>query len=318
MKKKLVYIFTLVLIVLFIFTIYKIKNKNNIKPFYNSLVRIEATYNDVVAIGFGFVYRINNDKTYIVTNYHVIHSSFDIYVYDISNKKTKAKLVSYDLDNDIAVLSIDSILDLKEVSIGNSDNIKKNDRVYILGNPNSKKKNAIGRNGTIIENIDDIREIYDFEYITISSNVDYGNSGSPVFNKKGQIIGMLFLMKKDNKNICLAIPINYIVDFINNNDIDQYKPSLGAVMVSSSSIDILDEYDVEYVDVDGVVLLKLSDESILKKSGLKKGDIITQFNGVKIVNVEELKNELYKLSIGNIISIEYYSNGLFQSITIKL
>ena len=318
MKKKLICIVLVVFIILLSFISYNSINKNRIKSMYNSLVRIESYDKDVITSGFGFTYKISKNKAYIITNYHVIENYFNIYVYDVNNKKTKAKIVNYDINNDIAILSIDNVLNLKEVVIRNSDNLKKGNSVYILGDPLNTKKFKSIKKGIIVDGIDDIRDIYDFNPLTIESSVEYGSSGSPVLDKNGKIVGMVFLMKKNSKNICLAIPINYIVNFMGENELNEDRPSLGSIMTSSSNIEVLKEYNIEPINIDGVVILKISNESILKKHNLNVGDVITSFNGIKINNIEDLKKELYKLSIGTIVSIEYYSKGAYNTMTLEL
>ena len=318
MKKKTKYIIYITLIILISLGAYKIIKKTKIENTYNSLVRIEAYDNDYISSGFGFVYKISKDKAYIITNYHVVEDYFNINIYDINNKKASAKLINYDINNDIAILSINNSLNLTEVIIGNSDSVKTNNKVYILGNPKRTKNFNSKNSGTIIETSEDVSDIYDFKPITISSSIDFGNSGGPVLDEKGRIIGIIVAMNKDNKDTCLAIPINYILSFVNENDINEDKPSLGAVMTNSSNISILNEYSIEPSNIDGVVILKLSNQSVLNKNNIKVGDIIISFNGVKIKNIDTLKKELYKLKTGYIVELEYYRNGSSNSITFKL
>ena len=148
MKKKLVYI-GIVLLILGSFVTVLIFNKDDVN---DSVVYIECIDEVSVRSGTGFVYKVDSDKNYIVTSYHVIEGYNDIYVYNSDKKKIKASVLNYDEYTDIAILIIQDRLDLKQAKIGNTSKIKIEDRVIAIGNLdletiNRKNKGKILNNG---------------------------------------------------------------------------------------------------------------------------------------------------------------------------
>ena len=312
MKKNIIYALILIVIALFCFTTYKIINKNYINQIYNSLVYIECSDDNSINSGSGFAYKIENNKNYIVTNYHVISGYFDIYVYNINKERVRARLINYDEDNDIAILEIDDVLKLKKVNIDENSYIKKKSKVYAasfplgIDNPTITSGNIIG-----------LKEAgYDFELIELSLKTDFGSSGGALLNSNGKVVGMIAL--KDN-NSSFAIPISFVMQTIeqlekkSSNNI-----SLGAVFTNTTNTDLLKENDINIEDIKGVVLVKLDENGTLFKNGFKKGDVITYFNNIEINNVEDLKRELYKRNKGDIIIIGYYRDNDYNYINIEL
>ena len=96
---------------------------------------IEAVDGDIISSGSGFIYNKRDNKNYIITCFHIIQDYEDIYVYGLDNKKVRANIVGYDIDSDIAVLSINDDLDLKVSKIGDSNNLNIGDEVYAVGTP---------------------------------------------------------------------------------------------------------------------------------------------------------------------------------------
>lgn len=214
MKKIMILIYSLIIVIFLIFISNKLLIKKNINSIYNSLVYIESVNDDTITSGSGFVYKILNNKAYIVTNYHIIHKYNYIYVYDINKKRIKAELISYDVKNDIAILIIDNSLELKEANIVKHINLKILDKIYVVGTPYDIKNMGTITSGKVID-IENIEDLYDFEAIKITAKTDYGNSGSPVLNGKGQIVGMAFL-KGTVDDFSYAIPIDFIVNYVDS------------------------------------------------------------------------------------------------------
>ena len=315
MKKKFIIICSLIVICLLLVIIIKQLNKKNINTVYNYLVYIESRDDDTITSGSGFVYKTYNGKNYILTNYHVVEGYFDIYVYNKNEEKIKAKLVNYDENNDIAVLTISDKLGLEAVNVGNSDNIYKGDKVFVVGNPSNIKNMGTVTNGKILD-FNEFENIFDFTAIKVSAHTEFGNSGGPLLDEKGNLIGMMFLKDNKESNISYAIPINFIMDFINlNDDVDIF--SLGAIMANTSNNEILNEYGIDNFNIEGVVLIKLDNNGVLSKNKFKKGDIITSFNGKVINNITDLKDELYKYKKGDNINIIYYREGVYNNIIIE-
>lgn len=312
MKKRIIYIFILILIVLFCFITYKIINKNYIERIYNSLVYIECVDDNSINSGSGFVYKIEDNKDYILTNYHVIAGYFDIYLYNINKKKVKAKLVNYDDNNDIAILVIDDVLDLKVANIDKYSKVRPRDKVFTASFPLGIDNSGIN-SGSVIE----LRNIgHNFKVIETSANIDFGSSGGALLNSNGKVIGMISL--KDNNN-SFSIPIDFVMNIVEKLENKRLNNiNLGAVFTNITNIELLQENDIEIVDINGVVIVKLDENGLLFKNSLKKGDIITKFNDVDINNVNDLKEEISNHKKGDVVSIEYYRSNKYNCIDIEL
>ena len=322
MKKIVFYVSTILilgsLITILMFNKYSINNIND------SVVYIESIDSETIKSGSGFVYKENGNKAYIITSYHVIQGYSDIYVYNNKKERVKAEIINYDEYTDIAVLSISNNLDLKEISISDSNKVSVNESVYIVGTPidikniNAKVDGVISDNKKVIT-INTTHGSSNLDTIEVSAEIDYGNSGGPLLNNNYEVIGMMFVKDETTSNKGYALPINFVIDIANkliNNELK--RPNLGAVMCNTTNIELLNQYEISVDNINGVVILEVKDIGLLYKSGLQKGDIITKFDGKMVNNVNELREELYKKEVGNSAPIEYYRSGNYYSINIEL
>ena len=322
MKKKVFYISVSILVLVGLITILMYNKKANINKVYDSVVYIESIDEETVTSGSGFIYKVEDNKNYIVTCYHVIEGYTDVYVYNNNKEKVKANILNYDEYTDIAVLTIEDSLGLKEISIGDSTKSNVDDEIYVVGTP-IEISNINTISDGIINAID--KEITittthgtsNLKSIAVSAKVDYGNSGGPLLNKNNEVIGMMFVKELDE--ISFALPINFVMDIVNkleNNELN--RPSLGAVMCNTTNTELLNEYNIKIDNVNGVVLIKVNKDHSLYKAGLQKGDIITKLDDKEVGNVNELREELYRKEVGDSTSIEYYRNGTYYGVDIEL
>lgn len=319
MKKKIVYVCLIIVLIGLTFIAYN----QTIKNHSNSVVYIEAKNEVVLKNGFGFIYKIADNKNYILTNYHVVEETNDIYIYTAKNKKVKVFLLGYDEYTDIAILVLEGNFNLSTVTIGNSNEVEINDKIFVLGTPqkrenyNSKTKGIITKKTKEIS-VEMTSGTSILDAIEFSADIDYGNSGSPLINEKNEVIGMVFVKEK-TKDIGYALPINYVMEIANKLEKNELnRPSLGAVMCNSTNTEMLNKYNIDIVDITGVVLLDLNESGVLYQFGLNKGDIVTKFNNESNLNVNILKKELYLKEKGNTVNIEYYRDGNYNTIEIKL
>ena len=324
-KKVLIYVIIIILSFgLGSLITYLILNKSiNYEGIYDSVVYIESIDEDTIKSGSGFVYKIYGDKTYIITSYHVIEGYTDINVYNNKKKSQRADIIDYDENSDIAILSIDNDLGLKEIDISNSDKVDIGDEIYVVGTPlNIDYINTISKGIITFVNreitIDTNDGYRNFKTIQVDAKVDNGNSGGPLLNNKGEVIGMMSMKEYNLDGISFAIPINIVIDVVKKLESSKLdRPNLGAVICNTTNKELLIEYQLEIIDITGVVVLDIKESYPLQKSGLKKGDIITKFNNEEITNINELKNKLYKTKKGYTVIIEYYRQGENYKVNIK-
>ena len=219
--KKILYVVAPFLVIGLIIVSLFLYNKNNYINIEDSLVYVVASSNDMTSFGSGFVYKINKNKNkaYIITSYHVVEDYNNIYVYNKNNVKVKGKILNYDINNDVVLNEISNDLSLKSLKLGNSDNIKVKDNIYVVGSPieneyfatvtsgiisyNNRKIKVETSNGSVLVNT-----------IQIDAKINYGNSGSPLLNEKNEVIGMVFVKEEELDGIGFAIPINKIKEVI--------------------------------------------------------------------------------------------------------
>lgn len=262
------------------------------------------------ASGSGFV--ITSDG-YIVTNWHVIDEASNIKVTFIDGKSYDAKLVGGDEENDIAVLKIDAA-GLTPVVIGSSDALVVGDQVYAIGNPlgeltftftggyvSAKDRSVTMSDGTVMN------------MLQTDTAINSGNSGGPLFNEYGQVIGIVSAKLSSSSNseasvegLGFAIPINDVKDMVTSIIEHGYvtgKPNVGILMK-----DVPQEAQQYGVPVGSEVLAVL-DGSGAGKAGLQAGDIITAVNGTAVSGSEALKAAVQDCKAGDKVTFSVYRDG---------
>ena len=270
------------------------------------------------ASGSGFV--ISQDG-YIVTNYHVIEDASKITVTLVDGKSYDATLVGGDEENDIAVLKVDAT-GLATVVIGSSDNLVVGDQVYAIGNPLGELTfsltggyvSALDRNVTM----SDGRRM---NYIQTDTAINSGNSGGPLFDQYGQVVGIVSAKLSNNgdsteasvEGVGFAIPIDNVWNMIT--DIMEYgyvtgKPYMGIINTSVSG------EAQRYGTPAGAYVLGVVEDSCAAKAGLQEGDIITKIDDTDITSSDDLQNALADYQAGDTATLTVSRSGQVQTLTI--
>ena len=318
MKEKIRLIGILLLIIIIGTIVFLFSNKKNVNIIYPSVVKIECKNNNTESTGSGIVYDTKKNKQFIVTNYHIIKGYSSVKVYDQHMNSRKATIVGFDDTNDIAVLTVSNSLDIKKAIFEEYKKTIIDEDVYIL-------TSSLGEDNTYIikdavfkskEKLKiDNKNINTFR---INYNVEEGDSGSPVINKKGKVIAMMFLKNTQIKNIGYALPIFNVLDVAKKIEKSKDKITLGALMTNVTNIQLLKEYNIDKNIDKGVVILSIKNGYPISNSGLKKGDTIVEFNGEKITKISELKNAIKQIEGQKKINIKYYRKGKQNMATINL
>ena len=202
-----------------ILTYFFLNREKDLSFVSDSLVYIESINENSISNGSGFVYNQDDNKNYIVTNYHVVEDSNFVYVYNKNKERLKANILGYDKYSDIAILVIEDKLNLKKIKFADSDKLNVGDEIYVVGTPVDINYFSTITSG-IISYLD--REIKinttygssDFSAIQIDAPINPGNSGGPLLNKDGNVIGMIFVKESDINGVGFAIPINFVMDCV--------------------------------------------------------------------------------------------------------
>ena len=257
------------------------------------------------SLGSGFI--INTNGT-VVTNNHVIAGADDIIV-RVGDKEYKAKVIGADPYMDIAVLRIETNDQFKPVSFGDSDKSRVGDWAVAIGNP-------FGLGGTVTAGIISARNRdinltrYD-DFIQTDASINQGNSGGPLFNLKGEVIGINTAIiapgQSGSIGIGFAIPANAA-----SNVIDQLI-KFGETKRGWLGVRI-QEVTKEIAEVErlkkpqGALVASVGENSPADKAGIKAGDIILNFDGKKIDTMRTLPKVVASTEVGKSVELKIWRN----------
>ena len=256
------------------------------------------------ALGAGFII---DEKGILVTNNHVIEGAEDIVVQVNGEKKFKAKVIGADPLSDIAVLKIESKEKFLPVRFGDSDKARIGDWVIAIGNP-------FGLGGTVTSGIISARNrsigLSRYEdYIQTDASINSGNSGGPLFDMNGNVIGIntAILGRSGNVGIGFSIPSNsakIVIDQLI--EFGETKRGWLGVRIQDVTKEIA---DVEKLDEPrGALVASVAPNSPSEKAGVKSGDIILEFNGEKIKQMKELPIIVARTEVGKKVKVKIWRN----------
>ena len=260
--------------------------------------------------GSGFV--ISEDG-YILTNYHVIEYAvlydFDLTVMFSDGKEYEAKIIGYEEQNDVAVIKIDAT-GLSPVTFADSDNMNVGDWVYPVGNPLGELSYSMTYG--IISALDRVISTDNSTRINmfqIDAAVNKGNSGGPVYNEYGEVLGIVTAKYSDEgvEGLGFAIPINDVLDIVTQLIETGY---IGGKAKLGITVQTVDNTFASYYNVpQGAYIMEIEKGSCAEKAGLKVGDIITALNGETFTDKEGLIKALQNYKAGDTVNITVYRSG---------
>ena len=256
------------------------------------------------ALGSGFII---DEKGIVVTNNHVIQDAEDIIVRVNGDKEFKAKVIGADPLSDIAVLQLDTKEKFVPAKFGDSDKARIGDWVIAIGNP-------FGLGGTVTSGIISARNrsigLSRYEdYIQTDASINSGNSGGPLFDMNGDVIGIntAILGRSGSIGIGFSIPSNsakIVIDQLI--EFGETKRGWLGVRIQDVTKEIA---DVEKLDKPrGALVASVAENSPSAKAGIKAGDIILEFNGVKINQMKELPAIVAKTKVGTNVKVKIWRN----------
>ena len=279
----------------------------SIEDFFNfpfNMPSPEPSEREFSSLGSGFV--ISEDG-YIVTNNHVVQNASDIQVTFTNGLKLEAELIAFDNETDLALLKVDTTDKLPSLEFGDSDSAKVGSWVMAIGNPH-------GLGGSVTAGIVSARGRmlggrYD-DFIQTDAAINRGNSGGPLFNLDGEVIGvnsMILSPSGGSIGLGFAIPSN-----LAKNIIDQLKDT-GEIQRAWLGVRIQEVTDeiAQSLGLDktyGALVQGLTPDSPALKDGVKEGDIIIRFNGEEVESMQTLPKLVAEAAIGQNTEVVVWRN----------
>lgn len=319
----------------------------------HSVVMISTKTKGGSGVGTGIILSENG---YIATNYHVVENATAITVSIYNSTATyKAELIGYSKVDDVAVIKINA-KDLRKAIFAKSSECRTGEQVFAIGSPEGDEFGWSVTRGIISSANREIK-IYDNEgilekkmyVIQTDASVNPGNSGGPLINSRGEVVGIITLKLSDSAGMGFAIPSDGALELITaiietgsadnvNSSVTSGRPLIGITGVGveadtwyesyeeddQSGVRVVDEeYAKEnpdttfYAKVTGIHV-SATTEGLDAAKKLKPYDIITEANGTEVVNIYQLMDIINKLNGGDTITVKYYRNGSYYTVDITL
>ncbi|MCM3588161.1 trypsin-like peptidase domain-containing protein [Mesobacillus maritimus] len=294
----------------------------------------ETNQSQEAGTGSGVIYKVDGDKAFVVTNFHVIEGAQDLEVTFSDGTKSPAKLVGGDPWTDLAVIEMNAENVKTVAEFGDSDQLQIGEPAIAIGNPlgltfsGSVTQGIIsGLERSIPVDIDQNGSAdWQAEVLQTDAAINPGNSGGALVNIEGQVIGInsMKIAQSSVEGIGLAIPINYAIPVIE--DLEQYgevkRPYMGVSLSSVSEIPVRYQQSTLNLPEDinyGVAILEVAPNSPAGKAGLQEFDVIVEMDGEKIEDSVDLRKHLYnEKEAGDELKIKFYRNGKLQEATLLL
>ncbi len=267
------------------------------------------------SLGSGFVI---DSSGYIVTNYHVIQDADEITVILHDDTNLIAKVVGHDKKTDLALLKVESKKQLAALTFGNSDKIRVGDWIVAIGNP-------YGLGGTVTAGIISARARninsgpYD-DYLQTDASINRGNSGGPMFNLKGEVIGVntaIFTPTGGSIGIGFAIPSSIVKGVIKQlKEIGHTRRGWLGVKIQTVTPEIAKSLGMDKAQ--GALVSGVTKDSPAEKAKLKLGDVILTFDGKDVAEMLRLPRIVAETDIAKEVSLTVLRKGKKISLKVKI
>jgi serine protease Do len=255
---------------------------------------------------------------YIVTNNHVAGSADEITVTLQDGRKFDASLVGSDSRTDLALIKIDAGSNLPYVAFGDSDNARVGDWVVAIGNPFGLGGTATA--GIISARGRDIQSGPYDDYLQLDAPINFGNSGGPVFNVAGQVVGVntaIFSPNGGNVGIGFAIPANQAKDIVEdlreNGSVER-----GWLGVQIQDLDDELAKSLRLDGTDGALVTEVVGDGPAADAGVQPGDVITRLNGKDIDSVRTLSRAVASATPNTGAKVTVWRDGRSRELTVEL
>ncbi len=260
---------------------------------------------------------VMSEDGYIITNAHVLEGGTGVNVEFYNSQQASATIIGSDELTDIAVIKVEGV-ELEPAEFGSSDDLKVGQTAIVIGNPgglsNTLTQGVIsGLNREIDDNSRSI------ELIQVDAAVNPGNSGGPLFNSYGQVVGITSskIADIDFEGIGFAIPINEAIPIIQSlieNGFVADRAVLGVTVFELNETN----GPMNNLPSSGIFINSIDETSDLNNKGILEGDVIIKANGVEILTTNDLIDELDKYKPGDLFPLEIYRSSTGETIAVEV
>lgn len=249
---------------------------------------------------------IISEDGYILSNNHVVEGATEVSVTLANQQEYPAEVVGLDPKTDLAVLQIKAPKDLPKATLGNSENLKVGDWVVAIGNP-------FGLNHTVTSGIVSAKGRvigagpYD-DFIQTDASINPGNSGGPLFNMKGEVVGINTAIIPQGQGIGFAIPVNTAKPLIPQL-VEHGEVTRGYLGVNIQTITPELAKALEVAEQNGALVADVIADSPAQKAGIERGDIIINYNGQEIKDSHDLPAKVAATPVGEEVQLTVLRDG---------
>lgn len=264
------------------------------------------------SLGSGFII---SSKGFIITNNHVISGADEIKVRLSDGREFNAELKGADEKLDLALIKIDDKADFPVAELGDSSDIKVGEWVMAIGNPfglaQTVTAGIVSAKGRVIGS-----GPYD-DFIQTDASINPGNSGGPLFNADGKVIGINTAIVAGGQGIGFAIPVNMAKEVLPQLE-EKGKVTRGwlGVTMQPMSVELAKSFGLE--GEKGALISDVVKDGPAAKAGLKSGDIILEFGGQKISEMNELPRLVAATPVGKTVALKALRNGQIREFTVSV
>ena len=257
---------------------------------------------------------------YVITNYHVIEGGTEVTVTTHDNEEFTAEIIGYEANNDLAVLKVAGE-NLPCVTVGSSSDLMVGDQVVAIGNVLSTFASSL----TVgyVSGVDRVVDTQGVAMNMIQTDVaiNSGNSGGPLFNMKGEVVGITTAKFSGQSSSGVSIEgIGFAIPMDDVNGMIEDLRNFGYVTGAYLGVLVLDvDASAQYYGIPaGAYVESVTEDGAAQRGGILAKDIITEVGGYPVTSVSDLTRVLRKFSAGETVSVEVYRSGQMKTLSVVL
>ena len=264
------------------------------------------------SLGSGFII---DSKGYIITNNHVIENAEEITVRLANEIEYQAEIIGRDPTTDLALIKINAKNHLPFVRLGDSEKVRVGDWVVAIGNPfgldHTVTAGIISAKGRVIG-----AGPYD-NFLQTDASINHGNSGGPLLNLKGEVIGINTMISAVGQGIGFAIPVDMAKIVVTQlKDKGKVTRAWLGVMFQEVTQELAKSFGLK--NRSGALIADVLPDGPAKDAGIKRGDIIVAFNGKELKHHSDLPALVAHTPVGSIAEVKIIRKGKEKTISVKL